>query len=293
MPWIQIILDTEVSRVEQISDDLFAIGAVSVTLQDAEDQPVYEPPLNTTPLWEKTRIVALFEGDTNTIKLEKQLHAFPPYEIQNLEDQDWIRVCRDDFHPMSFGKHVWICPSWQIPPDPEGINILLDPGLAFGTGTHATTALCLEWLDQQVDFSSKTVIDYGCGSGILAITAVKLGATNVWAVDNDPQALDATLENAKKNSVDNFIQTVLPEQLPHIKADAILANILAGPLIKLASSFALYANTDALIVLSGILKNQGDEVIAAYKPYFTIKKVVERDNWVRIIAQKCGTEKCK
>jgi ribosomal protein L11 methyltransferase len=288
MPWLQIILDTDAQTVEPISDGLFAIGAISVTLQDAENQPLYEPPLNTTPLWKRTQIIGLFENDTDRAELQSQLQAvlaplpLPPYQIQTLEDQEWSRVWMKDFRPMRFGERVWICPSWQTPPNPEAVNILLDPGLAFGTGTHTTTALCLEWLDKQTDLSGKTFIDYGCGSGILAITAAKLAAAHVWAVDNDPQALLATKENAKKNHVETAISAVLPEQLPALKADGMLANILATPLIELAATFAAHLNDGAPLVLSGILKEQTDEVIAAYQPYFAITEVTERDNWMRI-----------
>jgi ribosomal protein L11 methyltransferase len=286
MPWLQIILETDAATVDQISDGLFAVGAVSVTLQDAKEQPLYEPPLNSTPLWKRTQVVGLFKGDTDRAELQTQLQAMPaPYQIQTLEDQEWSRVWMDDFHPMQFGERVWICPSWQTPPDPQAINILLDPGLAFGTGTHTTTALCLEWLDQQNDLSGKTLIDYGCGSGILAITAVKLGAARVWAVDNDPQALLATEENAKKNEVETYVSPVLPEQLPDFKADGILANILAKPLTKLAPTLAAHLKTGAPLLLSGILKEQCDNVIAAYAPYFAVTEVVERDNWMRIVAQ--------
>ncbi len=292
MSWLQIFLVSEAPIVEQVSDALFAVGAVSVTLLDAENQPVYEPPLDTTPLWGHTRVIGLFDGDTDSAQLQTQLQAalaplpLPPCQIQTLEDQDWTRVWMDDFHSMRFGERVWICPSWEAPPDPQAVNIFLDPGLAFGTGTHTTTALCLEWLDQQADFSGQTLIDYGCGSGILAITAVKLGATQVWAVDNDPQALQATLENAERNRVDSLIRPVLPEQLSKRKVDGIVANILAAPLINLADTLATLLNTDAPLVLSGILKEQTDEVIAAYTPYFRITDVVERDNWMRIVAQK-------
>ncbi len=288
MPWLQIILDTDAQTVELISDGLFAIGAISVTLQDAENQPLYEPPLNTTPIWERTQIVGLFENDTDSAELQSQLQAvlaplpLPPYQLQTLEDKEWSRVWMEDFRPMRFGERVWICPSWQTPPNPEAVNILLDPGLAFGTGTHTTTALCLEWLDKQTDLSGKTLIDYGCGSGILAITAAKLAAAHVWAVDNDPQALLATKENAKKNHVEAAISPVLPQQLPALKADGMLANILATPLIELAATFAAHLNDGAPLVLSGILKEQTDDVIAAYRPYFAITEVMERDNWMRI-----------
>ncbi|HAI68709.1 MAG TPA: 50S ribosomal protein L11 methyltransferase [Gammaproteobacteria bacterium] len=290
MPWLQIILDTDAQSVERISDSLTELGAVAVTLLDAENQPLYEPPLNTTPLWKQTRVIGLFENDTDSHQLQKQLQArivpLPRCQIQILKDQEWTRVWMADFHPLQFGKRVWICPSWQRPPDPQAINIMLDPGLAFGTGTHPTTALCLEWLDQQNDLSDQTLIDYGCGSGILAITALKLGAAHVWAVDNDPQALLATLDNAKKNHVETAISPVLPEQLPHhVKADAILANILATPLIKLAPTLTAHLNTKAPLVLSGLLKEQVDDVIAAYTPYATIVDRVEQDNWIRLVVQ--------
>lgn len=288
MPWLQIILDTNAQTVEQISESLIAVGALSVTWQDADNQPLYEPPLNTTPLWKKTRIIGLFEDQLPT-QLQATLAPLllPPYQIQKLEDQEWSRICMADFHPMSFGKRLWICPSWETPPDPQAVNIRLDPGLAFGTGTHATTALCLKWLDQQTDWSGKTLIDYGCGSGILAIAAAKLGAAQIWAVDNDPQALLATQENANHNEVEALINPVLPDQLPsNLKADYLLANILAAPLISLAPTFATHLNTNALLILSGILPEQTDEVTAAYTPDFAIIEIIECDNWMRIVAKK-------
>jgi len=290
MDWLQIVLDTDANKVETISEELFALGAVSVTLQDGENQPLYEPPLNTTPLWKRTQVVGLFEGNIDSVELLNQLETvlipLPPYRIEELEDKEWTRVWMDDFHPMQFGKRVWICPSWQAPPNPQAVNIFLDPGLAFGTGTHPTTALCLEWLDQQKDLVCKTLIDYGCGSGILAMTAVKLGAAQVWAVDNDPQALLATQENAIKNQLETAISPILPEQLPHQKVDGILANILATPLIELATTFATHLKVNAPLVLSGILTEQTDEIVAAYQSYFTITEIAVRDDWVRIVAQK-------
>jgi ribosomal protein L11 methyltransferase len=292
MPWLQIILETEASLVEPISEALVSVGAISVTWQDAKNQPLYEPPLNSTPIWKQTQVIGLFEENTNSTQLQAQLQALlapkslPPCQIQTLADQDWSRVWMDDFHPMPFGERVWICPSWQKPPNPQAVNIFIDPGLAFGTGTHPTTALCLEWLDSLSDLSGKTFIDYGCGSGILAITAAKLGAKKVWAVDNDPQALQATEDNAKKNQVDKRINPVLPGKLQKIKADGILANILANPLITLANTFAMHLKSLAPLVLSGILKEQADEVIAAYSTHFTITEVLERDNWIRIVACK-------
>jgi ribosomal protein L11 methyltransferase len=291
MDWLQIILDVDADKVETISEELMALGAVSVTLQDSENEPLYEPPLNTTPLWKRTQIVGLFESDIDSTKLLNQLETvltvLPPYRLQKLEDKEWTRVWMDEFHPMQFGERIWICPSWQTPPNPQAVNILLDPGLAFGTGTHPTTALCLEWLDQQNDLAGKTLVDYGCGSGILAMTAVKLGAAQVWAVDNDPQALLATQDNAKKNQVETAISPILPAQLPDQKFDGLFANILAMPLVELATTFAAHLKVDAPLVLSGILTEQTNEVVAAYQPYFTIIDIKVRDNWVRIVAQKC------
>jgi ribosomal protein L11 methyltransferase len=292
MSWLQIILETDAQTVELFSDGLFALGALSVTLDDAENQPLYEPPLNTTPLWQQTRVVGLFESDTDSAHILNQLKSIlaplplPFYQIQRLEDQEWSRVWMDNFHPMQFGERVWICPSWQTPPNSEAVNIFLDPGLAFGTGTHPTTALCLEWLDSQTDLTGKMFIDYGCGSGILAITAAKLGCTHVFAVDNDPQALLATQENAQKNKVETAIISLLPEQLPNQKADGLLANILAKPLIELVPIFASHLNTKAPLVMSGILSEQIDAVIAAYQPFFTLSEISNRDNWVRIVVHR-------
>jgi ribosomal protein L11 methyltransferase len=293
MPWLQVILDTEAQYVEEISDGFVAMGAIGVTWQDAAAQALYEPPLNTTPLWKRTQVVGLFEEDkvdslTFPVQLQNILAPLPlpSIQFQRLEDQEWTQMSRIDFHPMQFGNRVWICPSWASPPEPQAVNIFLDPGLAFGTGTHATTALCLEWLDQQGDWSNQVLIDYGCGSGILAIAAAKLGAAQVWAVDIDPQALLATQANAEKNQVTPLINAILPTQLPHLKVDGLIANILAAPLIGLAPTLAHYLKPTAPIVLSGILKEQTQAVIAAYTPHFTLIEVTERDDWMRIVATK-------
>jgi ribosomal protein L11 methyltransferase len=289
MTWLQITLHTHPDQVELISDALIEIGALSVTCADDGDEPVYEPALNTTPLWRETRVTGLFvEADVEQAELPVLLEMalgslpLPRYEFSLLEDQEWTRVWMTDFKPMCFGERLWIYPSWQEVPDSEMIYLLLDPGLAFGTGTHPTTALCLTWLATWPELTGKTVIDYGCGSGILAIAAVKLGAAKVWAVDNDPQALLATQDNAQKNQVDQAIQTVFPEQLPIIQVDGIVANILATPLMTLAASFAEKINTDGFIVLSGILIDQADAVIAAYSPYFAMQPPIVQGDWLRI-----------
>lgn len=290
MSWLQLIFEVEAQHVDLVCEGLVAIGASSVTLQDAADQALYEPALNTTPLWNKTQVIGLFEADSyDAGQLESQLQellaplVLPPCQSQVLPEQEWTRVCMADFHAMSFGQRLWVCPSWEAPPQPDAINILLDPGLAFGTGTHATTALCLQWLDQQDDWAGKSVIDYGCGSGILAIAAAKLGATTVWAIDNDPQALQATEENARHNDVVDKIHLSLPEQIPPIQVDCLLANILADPLIELAATFAQLLKPKGTLILSGILEEQVTNVTAAYTPYFSITEVVTQEGWGLLI----------
>ncbi len=295
MPWIQITLHTTAQHVEPVSDALMAIGALSVTCGDDADEPLYEPALNTTPVWQQTHVVGLFEEDTDRDLLPVALQAalspieLPSYEITVVEDQEWTRVWMDEFHPMQFGQGLWVCPSWQEPPEPEAINILLDPGLAFGTGTHATTALCLEWLAQQGNLSGQTWIDYGCGSGILAIAAVKLGATQVWGVDNDPQALLATQDNSEKNHIPNQISTCLPEDFPKVLADGMLANILAAPLVSLAPVLAQHVRPEGWIVLSGILQEQAQMVADAYAPFFQMDAPTVQEDWVRLVGRRLST----
>lgn len=293
MSWLQIVIETDRQTAEYLSESLFALGALSVTLQDAADQPVYEPPLTETPLWEHTCVTGLFSAEAvepATIRRQLQTRlepiTLPPCHFHWLADQVWSRVCMNDFQPMQFGEHLWVCPSWQSPPDPQAVNILLDPGLAFGTGAHTTTALCLEWLAQQRNLQDKIFIDYGCGSGILAIAAIKLGAAQVWAVDHDPQALLATQENARKNGVEQYMRIVASEQLPAIKVDGMMANILATPLCQLAETFADHLTSNAPAVLSGILQEQLMAVNTSYAPYFSLTEVVERTGWLRIVAHK-------
>lgn len=291
MPWLQINLETDATHAEYLSDVLSDIGAVAVTYQDAADEPLYEPALNTTPLWGKTRVIGLFAEPIDEPSLLNALstalipETLPNYVLEWVEDQEWTRIWMEDYHPIAFGSRLWICPSWETPPDPNAINIMLDPGLAFGTGTHPTTALCLEWLDQQTDLAGKTLIDYGCGSGILAIAALRLGAAHVVGIDNDPQALIASLDNAKNNLVEQNLTLGLPETLTtDFLADGMLANILALPLVELAPLFAKHLKPQAPLVLSGILQEQTDWVCDAYCPYFSILDISQRDQWMRIVA---------
>jgi ribosomal protein L11 methyltransferase len=288
--WLQLTFSVEQSLAELLADELTACGALSVTFQDAADEPVYEPALNTTPLWLHTNVVGLFEEHVDVEQLLSCLQlnfpTLPTYVAEKIADREWSRVWMDNFHPMRFGQRLWICPTWHEPPYPNDINILLDPGLAFGTGTHATTALCLTWLDQATDLIGKIVLDFGCGSGILAIAAAKLGACEVWAVDNDPQALFATRENAMQNKVLAQFHLYLPEDCPSLQVDVLLANILATPLIELAPRLIAQVKPAGLIVLSGILNTQVESVTSAYRAVCDILEIAEQEDWIRVVARK-------
>lgn len=284
MPWLQLIIPTNETEADQLSEALMAQGAVSVTLQDMQDQPVLEPTLGTTPMWSQTRVVALFDASEDLKQVvkntEQQLRKkIPDWKAEQLEDKDWVRAWMDDFKPMQFGEKLWVVPSTFEPPQPDAANILLDPGLAFGTGTHPTTSMCLEWLDANPP-ADKDIIDFGCGSGILAIGALLLGANHVDAIDLDPQALIATHDNAEKNNVFNKIKTFLPKDFPKQSTSLLLANILASPLIELAPYFAELIRPQGQIVLSGILAQQADEVLAAYETNFDIQIWKQHDDWV-------------
>lgn len=286
MAWLQLRLAITPEQASEYEDILLDCGAVSVTFMDAEDQPIFEPELGTTPLWKHTHLLALFEEDTVqeelVLMLVQALGILPAYELEVLEDQDWERSWMDNFQPMCFGERLWIVPSWCEAPNPDAVNLLLDPGLAFGTGTHPTTALCLEWLDQYMK-AGLEVIDFGCGSGILAIAALLLGASKVVGTDIDGQALEASLDNAKRNQISEGDFTVyLPEKMPKITADIVLANILAGPLVELAPLLASLTRSTGWICLSGILVEQANEVRAAYEPYFDLCPTVAKEGWVRI-----------
>ncbi len=291
MPWIQIRIHANEQNAEQISDYLSATGSQSVTFMDAKDTPIYEPDLGEVKYWADTIVMGLYDANQDMdvvvdyLKQQPALAKQLSYKIEALEDKDWEREWMDNFHPMKFGERLWICPSWCEVPDPQAVNILLDPGLAFGTGTHPTTALCLQWLDG-LDLAGKTVVDFGCGSGILAIAAIKLGAKRVIGIDIDPQAIQASRDNAQRNGVVDQLELFLPKDQPQLEADVVVANILAGPLKELAGVITAYARPNADIALSGILEAQADALTAVYQQNCQLDPIKTMDEWIRVSGKK-------
>jgi ribosomal protein L11 methyltransferase len=292
MNWQQLKIQIIPEHVDFIEPQLLAAGAVSITYLDAEDQPVFQEELDSTPLWDSLVLCALFEETTELGELLSWLGSNASIvnraslEVEKIEDQAWERSWMDNFSAMQFGEKLWICPSWQEPPDPTATNIMLDPGLAFGSGSHATTALCLQWLATQ-DLQGKDIVDYGCGSGILAIAAALLDAQSVQGVDNDPQAVLATNDNCERNGLlQGRVGTFLPEEYDSISTpesvDILLANILAAPLLSLASKFASLVKPHGSIVLSGLLAEQADAITEVYSEWFEMSAAVQREDWIRL-----------
>ncbi len=274
----------------QVEDAMTACGALAVTLQDRDDSAdsiIYEPAPGETPVWESLEITGLFPEQSDPLLIEavlrRDLDIDPRLRWEILQDQPWERAWLKDFQPLVFGNRLCICPQHLTPP--AGLTaVLLDPGLAFGTGTHPTTGLCLEYLCRH-DLANSTVLDFGCGSGILGIAALKLGARRVIAVDNDPQALTATLENARRNQVSDQVQVMAPEDttnpdMTKLTADFIVANILAGTLIELSGLIGPLALDASGLALSGILRDQADTVASHYAEYVSSIHVETRDDWV-------------
>jgi ribosomal protein L11 methyltransferase len=292
MPWLQITLESTRDDAPHLVDALEEAGAVSVSLEGADAEPLFETDWNdTTPVWKQTRVVALFAEDADVpaamrmVATLLSLPAVPAFKTETIADQDWVRVWMDRWRPMHFGAQLWVVPSWLTPPEPDAANVILDPGMAFGTGTHATTAMCLEWLAAHPP-RDLDVIDYGCGSGILAIAALKLGAAHALGTDTDPQALTVSRENAERNQVTGRLALCLPDALPaDASADVVLANILAGPLIHLAPRLTALVRPGGKLVLSGLLANQADEVEAAYAAHFVLERRVH-DGWAMLAGRK-------
>ena len=299
MPFLELSLTARLEQQPRVEEALQDLGALSITLRDADaetpdEQAIFEPGVGELPLWPTITLNALFDADADRRGLAEALGELLPWlepaqlAFAEVEDQDWERAWMDQFQPMPFGRRLWIYP-WNIEPPPgdDSVVVRLDPGLAFGSGTHPTTALCLEWLDG-LDLAGRSVVDYGCGSGVLAIAALKLGAASAVGVDNDPQALLASRDNAERNGVAERLALYLPKDHVADPAEVFVANILAGPLGELAPLFAAAAKPGAPFAISGILDGQQDELLARYDEWFDALRVDTRDGWVRISGRRRG-----
>ncbi len=293
MPWLQLSLDIPQDQAELLEAALENAGALAVTLGDAGDDPQLEPPPGAMPLWDGVRLTALFEPQAReqveALAATLAPRALTQPRIETLADRAWERVWLDEFAPTRFGRRLWVCPRGQTPdPDqtgPETTIVELDPGLAFGTGHHATTALCLEWLDA-ANLAGKTVLDFGCGSGILAIAALRLGAARAIALDHDPQALEATADNARENGVADRIEVLAPADLAPMQVEVLVANILAGPLVELAPRLTDLVAPGGALALSGILIGQAEAVAAAYVGGFDLDPPRVREDWTLIAGRR-------
>lgn len=293
MPFLELSLTLRTAQQTSVEAALEDLGALSITLADADvdtpdERAIFEPGVGETPLWNALVLQALFDADADRAGLTHALADLVPgiepaqIAFRDVADQDWTRAWLDTFKPMRFGHRLWIYP-WNVeaPDDDDAVIVRLDPGLAFGSGTHPTTALCLEWLDG-CDIKGKALIDYGCGSGVLAIAALKLGAARAIGVDNDDQAIAASRDNAQRNGVSEKMDLYLPQHFPQLQSDVLVANILAGPLGELAPVFAQSLISGGALALSGILDGQQDELLARYSEWFVDLRATQRDGWVRI-----------
>jgi len=295
MPWLQLTFEAPRDEAQRLSDALEEAGAVSVSLEGADHEPIFETDWNDDrPVWKQARVVALFGQDAdidsalNMTATLLGVATLPPHRTETVADQDWVRVWMDRWQPLHFGGQLWVVPSWLTPPDPDAVNLILDPGMAFGTGTHATTGMCLEWLAAPPP-RVLDVIDYGCGSGILAIAALKLGARSALGTDTDPQSLVTARENAERNGVAGQLTLCLPEAMPENRgAEVVLANILAPALVALAPTLTRLTRPNGTLILSGLLAHQADEVQAAYRAHFTLEHQV-REDWAMLAGRKRST----
>ncbi|SFI68731.1 50S ribosomal protein L11 methyltransferase [Nitrosomonas sp. Nm34] len=304
MSWVSLTVEINAAHVEILSDKLFELGALSVDIQDAsagteQEHPLFDEPGEVTgEIWEQAAVTALFEQNANVpLIMQKvtqalQLSTQPEYRLARLEEQDWVRLTQAQFEPIKISSRLWIVPSWHHPPDPTAINLILDPGRAFGTGSHPTTQLCLSWLDSNIQ-SGETVLDYGCGSGILAIAALKLGARNVLGIDIDANAIAASRDNAALNRCEperilfsttlDLSQTNKKEQR---QVDKVVANILANPIIMLAPILMNALRKGGSLALSGILEEQANQVIDIYRQWFEINIASKKEGWVLLAGIK-------
>lgn len=289
---LEVIVMGTSENADMIGDFLTDHGALSVTFEDGGEEALFQVGLNEAPLWRETRIHGFFDQETSLnhllLKLAATLNQILSYQINSVEDINWVRMTQQKFPAQLFAQRLWVIPPWQtVEKTSDNVILQLNPGLGFGTGTHPTTALCLEWL-ASCDLTQQTVMDYGCGSGILGLAALALGAKKVWAVDHDPQALIATQNNAELNHFQpSVLQIVPPEQLPMLKADRIVANILANPLCDLAPILMDLLQPGGSLVLSGFLREEMDRVVQAYQPAMQVIDSVIRENWVRLHLETC------
>lgn len=295
VPFLQAHITLGGLDPEHVEAVCFALGSLSVTLSDAGDSPILEPLPGATPLWPTTALTALWHEQTDTDALAAALRhvlgrAQLAIDFEHVADRAWEREWLKDFKPMRFGRRLWVCPGGQPPPDgtpADAVIVWLDPGLAFGTGTHATTALCLDWLDG-LDVAGRRVLDVGCGSGILAVAALRLGAMHAIGIDIDPQALIASRDNATRNEVADRLALADADPPWDGDYDVVLANILAEPLIALAPRIAAATRAGGHLVLAGLLDAQADDVAQAYRPYFTLDPAISRDGWTRLSGRREG-----
>jgi ribosomal protein L11 methyltransferase len=302
MSWTEIVIEVARDHAEALSDALMDAGALSVSVEDADEGTEAERPLFGEPgmepeeaAWEHSRVVALAaeDGDHAAIVAEAAAIcgiATPAYTLRPVAEQDWVRLTQSQFDPIHIGKNIWVVPSWHQAPDPNGLILELDPGLAFGTGSHPTTRLCMEWLEAHAP-KDLLVLDYGCGSGILAMVAKKLGAAQVFGVDIDPQAIESARYNSERNRCE--IDYYLPEEFalpthPHT-FDIVVANILSSPLKLMAPMLASRVSSGGALVLSGILARQADEVAAAYAPFIKLSVWAEHEGWVVLAGRSANT----
>ena len=296
MPWLTLVVDTDAEHAEALSDALLELGALSVDLLDADadtpdEQAIFGEPGEPPPgVWQHNRVSALFDADRDVPAILRKaatsvgLEQLPEYRIETLADNDWVRLTQAQFEPIRISAHLWIVPTWHVPSDPAAINIVLDPGLAFGTGSHPTTRLCLRWLDDNLR-GGESVLDYGCGSGILAIAALKLGAAHAVGIDVDSQAVSASRDNAIANKTGNA-RFYLPEDAPSSSYDLVVANILTNPLRMLAPLLANATRQGGQIVLSGILEEQAQDVMNIYRQWFDLNAPIFEEGWSCLSGRK-------
>lgn len=288
MAWLQLHFEIEQAAVESLETALLDAGALSVTLSDAADNPILEPDPNTTPLWASVRLIALFDDRPSADPIAQAVQTalgkpLPAWRAERLDDQDWVRAWLADYRPLHFGKLAIVPTGFDVAPGT--VTVHLDPGLAFGTGTHPTTALCLRWLANQA-LHAQHVIDYGCGSGILAIAALKLGAATATGIDHDPQALIASRDNARRNNIDDEVLALHAPETTGIvtAANTVLANILAGPLVHLADTLCALLKPGGTLVMSGLLETQIPEVMQAYEDRLRFEPAQLEQGWACLVA---------